>query len=81
MAPSMATAYVRYASGARRCDALDRQLLGHDRRRPLLGVRQLRMRVQPVAQLDGAGNLALDAGEQPPEQRVNRSRHTAGTVR
>lgn len=40
------------------------KLRGHSRGRLVLGVRELWLRVQPVAHLDGARQLVLDAREQ-----------------
>ena len=49
---------------ARHRRARDGQLTGDGRGRPVLLVGRLGLRVQPVAQLDGARQLALDAREQ-----------------
>ena len=47
----------------------------------LLGVGELRLGVQAVAQLDRRRQLVLELIEQPREQIVSRSRHSAGTPR
>jgi hypothetical protein len=59
-----------------------RQLGGHGGCGEGLGVRQLRMGVQPPPQVDRAGELLLDPGEQTLEEvAVSRWRHSGGTAR
>ncbi len=67
--------------GAGHDPRLHRQLARDGRGGPPLGVGELGLCVKPMAQRDGARQLALDAGEQLREQRVSRSRHSVRTAR
>ena len=67
------------SAGDRR--ARHRQLPRDRRGGPPLGVRELRPRVQSVAQLDRARQLALDARQQRPQQQAGRVSPAAGEAK
>jgi len=74
-------AHARDAPGPGRRLGGHRELLRHRRGGPLLGVRQLGLPMQPLAQLDGKRQLRLERLEQAREQLLSRSPHSAGTPR